>query len=213
MAAARLELPFFPVMIRRFLYDQLYPDSQIPSSDLSVAAYPQFHGQISIFCNATVTFHSPSDISSITGMCREYIRAAPSWRGGPARYDTVFINTGPGFTGLRGLEIARIMAFFSFVHDGKRYQSALIHWFACVGTEPDEGTGLWVVEPHFNNNNDPHLAIIHIESIYRAAHLIPVYRSARPISRSLTMHDSLNVFQQFYVNKFVDYHAFNIART
>jgi hypothetical protein len=41
MAAARLELPSFPIMIRRFLYDQLYPDSPIPSADLSVAVYPQ----------------------------------------------------------------------------------------------------------------------------------------------------------------------------
>jgi hypothetical protein len=150
-------------------------------------------------------FHAPSDASGITGMRGEYIRVTPSWRGGKARYDTVFVNTDPELVGLQGLEVACVMTFFSFVHEEKMYQSALIHWFSRVGTEPDGDTGLWVVEPEFNNDGCPHLAIIHVDSIYRCAHLIPVYSSARTIHPSLTMHDSLDIFRQFYVNKFVDY--------
>jgi hypothetical protein len=85
----------------------------------------------------------------------------------------------------------------------------LIHWFSRIGTGPDEVTGLWVVELDYIDG-DPHLGIIHIDSIYRAAHLLPVFRTNQYISQSLMMHDSLDTFKRFYVNKFVDYHAFEI---
>lgn len=198
-------------MIRRFLYDQLYPDSWIPSSALSVSAYPQFNGKISIFYNATATFHAPSDISNVAGMRREYIRATPSWRNKTSRYDTAFINTNPDLEGMRGLEVARILTFFSFVHERKTYPCALIHWFSRVGTGPDENTGLWTVEPDLDGNGKPHVTIIHIETIFRATHLLPVYRTARYIRRSLKMDETLDSFREFYVNKFIDYHAFWIA--
>lgn len=211
MAAEKLELPSFPTMLRRFLYDQLYPDSSIPSSDLSVHAYPQFYGRVSIFYNATVTFRAPSDLSGIRCMRHEYIRATPSWRKGCPRYDTVYINFDPSQEGMRGLEVARVLTFFSFMHEGKPYQYALIHWFSRVENEPDEDTGLWVVEADFNDDGKPDLAIVHVDTIYRASHLMPVYQSSQYLCRSLTMHDTLDVFDKFYVNKFVDYHAFQIA--
>ena len=31
------------------------------------------------------------------------------------------------------------------------------------------------------------------------------------VPESLTLHDSLDTFQSFYVNKFIDHHAFEIA--
>jgi len=209
-AADQLELPSFPSMVRHFLYDQLYPNSVIPSSELSIHALPEFYGKVSIFYNATATFRAPSDFSGIRSMRREYIRATPAWRNGRPRYDMVFLNSDPSQEGMRGLEVARVMIFFSFVHEGKQYPCALIHWFSRIGEEPDEDTGLWVVKPEFYDNGKPHIAIIHVDTICRAAHLIPVYPS-QFIRRSLTMHDTLDVFREFYVNKFVDYHAFQIA--
>jgi len=199
-------------MIRRFLYDQLYPDSKLPSSQLETTAFPTFNnGVVSIFYSATATFRAPSDISGINGMCREYIRATPSWRQEAARYDCVFVNSVPEFQGMSGFEIARVLTFFSVVHDGVEYQCALIHWFSCVGTGPDENTGFWIVEPDFGDDEKPYIAIIHVDSIFRAAHLLPVYRTNSYTKRSLTMHNTLDTFKQFYVNRFVDYHAFEIA--
>jgi hypothetical protein len=96
-------------MLRRFLYDQLYPNSSIPSSELSIHAYPEFHGRVHVFYNATATFRAPSDLSGIGGMRREYIRATPSWRNGHPRYDTVFINSDSSEDGMGGLEVARIL--------------------------------------------------------------------------------------------------------
>lgn len=111
---------------------------------------------------------------------------------------------------MRGLAVARILTFFSFTHEGKPYQCALIHWFSRVGDEPDEDMGLWIVKPDYDHNGNPELAIVHVDTIYCAAHLMPVYQS-QFIRRSLTIDDTLDVFQDFYANKFVDYHAFQIA--
>jgi hypothetical protein len=197
-------------MVRQFLYDQIYPDSEIPSSHLEVTAYPDFGGRISIFYSAISTFRAPSDISNVNNLRREYIRATPSWRNGAARYDCVFLNTDPEREGMQGLDVARIFAFFSFFHE-EEYQCALIHWFCCVDSEPDPDIGMWIVEPEFTFDDQPHVGIAHVDSIYRAAHLTPVYRTNRYTSRSLSMHDTLDTFKQFYVNKFVDHHAFEIT--
>ena len=210
-ATDQLELPSFPLMVRRFLYDQLYPDSEIPSFLLEDTAYPRFDGRIQVFYSAVATFRAPSDASGATGMRREYIRATPSWRGGVARHDCVFVNSDPEVEGMCGMEIARVLTFFSFVYNEREYQCALIHWFSLIGTGPNENTGLWIVKPDVNVDKSPHIAVIHINCIFRAAHLIPAYQTNQYVSRSLTMHDTLDTFPQFYINRFVDYHAFKIA--
>ena len=66
--------------VQRFLYDHLYPDSDLPSSDISLNACPTFLGKVSIFLSAIATYYAPSDPCGIGGMHREYIRATPSWR-------------------------------------------------------------------------------------------------------------------------------------
>jgi hypothetical protein len=188
-AATKLELPSFQIMVRRYLYDHFYPNSEVPSYLLDDAAYPEFSGRISIFYSATAIFHSESDNSSISGLHREHIRATPSWRNGQPRYDCAFIYSK---TNRLKFNVARILTFFSFVHEQEQFQCALVHWFFCVTDGPDEDTGLWIVGPGFIEGGDPYLGIIDIGSIYRAAHLIPVYGSSQYVARSLTMHDSLD---------------------
>ena len=144
-------------------------------------------------------------------MRREYIRATPAWRKGHARYDCVFINARPELPGMRGLDVARVFLFLSFMHQGISYPCALVQWFSVIGDEPEDETGLWMVEPKVRENGWPHLAIIHLDSIFRAAHLTPAYRTSDFVRRSLTMHDTLDEFTTFYVNKFVDHHAFDIV--
>ena len=77
--AAKIELPIFPELIQRFLYDQLYPESHLTSSDVSLSACPAFLGAISLFSSATASFYAPSDPSGIRGIRREQIRATDSW--------------------------------------------------------------------------------------------------------------------------------------
>ncbi|KAJ8581812.1 hypothetical protein M405DRAFT_716963, partial [Rhizopogon salebrosus TDB-379] len=48
---------------------------------------------------------APSDPSGITGMCRKYICAVPSWRHGPGRYDCAFINTDDTQDGMLSMNV------------------------------------------------------------------------------------------------------------
>ncbi|KAG2065675.1 hypothetical protein BDR04DRAFT_1032162 [Suillus decipiens] len=52
-------------------------------------------------------------------------------------------------------------------------------------------------------------AIIHIDSIYSATHLIPIY-SSQFISLNLQHYHNYNSFHKFYI-KYADHHTFKIA--
>lgn len=213
MIAATLNQPDFIDLIRLFLHDQLHTDSiSNLSSGSSISNLPEFKGKTKIFVHnsAAATFFAPSDISGIGGMRREHIRAVPTWRKGPSRYDCIFVNTDPGRVGMRGLDIARVRMFFSFAYRGIRYPCALIHWFSCVGDMPDEDTGMWMVEPDLNAEGKPFMSVIHLDTIVRAAHLIGVYGNVF-LPQGISAHNSLDVFRTFYVNKYIDHHAFEIA--
>ncbi|KAH9014126.1 hypothetical protein EDB84DRAFT_1277826 [Lactarius hengduanensis] len=146
-----------------------------------------------------------------TGCLRnERIHAVPSWRHGPARYDCVFVETNNAADGMRGLDVARVYLFFSFIFRRKFYPCALVHWYCRVGDEPDEDTGMWVVETEKGADGAPRAAVLHLDTIIRAAHLIGVYgRDSLP--SGLTPEQSLNLFHTYYVNKFIDHHSFSIA--
>ena len=68
-----------------------------------------------------------------------------------------------------------------------------------------------MVEPDILSDGSRLLAVVHIDTIYQAAHLMPAYRTAQFIDRSLGMHDSLDSFSLFYINRFADHNAFEIA--
>jgi hypothetical protein len=51
------------------------------------------------------------------------------------------------------------------------------------------------------------MSVIHIDSIFRAAHLLPIF-DATPVPRALNYTQSLNSFKGFYVNNYIDYHAY-----
>ena len=202
--AAEIEQPEFPDLIRQFIYDQQHSDAV---SNASISDLPMFYGKISIYSSAVATFHAPSDISGIGGMRRERIRALKSWRNGAGRYDTIFVNTDSHADGMRGLDVARVRLFFSFSHNGVEYPCALVRWFSRVGDSPDDHTGMWVVQPD-DDGSPP--SIIHLDSVVRAAHLLPVFGPER-VSTTLSFTDTLDTFTRFYVNKFVDHHAFEIV--
>ena len=168
-----------------------------------------FYGKISVYPSALATFHAPSDISGVGGMRRERIRAMKSWRKGPGRYDTVFVNMNSS-KGMLGLDVARVRLFFSFSHKDVQYPCALVHWFYRMGDSPDENTGMWTVADQPDGVGESCAAILHLDTIVRAAHLLPVF-GPHFVSRKLSFTDTLDKFQTFYVNKYVDHHSFEIA--
>lgn len=199
--------PDFIDLIRQFIHDQEYLNS---ASDTRHDHLPTFHDRITHYPSAVATFHALSDISGTGGMRRERIRAVKSWRRGPPRYDTVFVNTGPSADNINGLDIARTRLFFSFSHNDIKYPCALVDWFSRVGDLPHDTTGMWVVTPTIMDDDTKFTTIIHLDTIVRAAHLLPVF-GREHILRTLTHSDTLNKFSRFYVNKYADHHSFEIA--
>lgn len=171
---------------------------------------PDIRGRIAVYPSALAMFYAPSDLSGIGGMRRERIRAVSSWRGSVARHDCIFVSTDPTVEGMWGLEIARVQLFFSFKAGRKKYPCALVQWYSRVGDEPDEETGMWVVQPDLDADGSPSVAIIHLDTIVRAAHLIGVYGEDF-VPSEITFDISLDVFHSYFVNKFIDHHAFEIA--
>jgi len=54
------------------------------------------------------------------------------------------------------------------------------------------------------------MGVIHVESIVRGAHLIPVYGDDM-VPRHISFINSLDSYKAYYVNKFADHHANEIA--
>jgi hypothetical protein len=202
-------LPTFPALLRRFLYDQVYPDNVLSSSEVPLSTCPLFDGKINVYNSAMATFYAPSDPSGSGGMRREYIRATPSWRKGPARYDCAFLSTDPDVPGMLGMAVVRLRLLFSFTFEGKSYPCALVHWYTRYQDEPDEDTGLWVVQPELDATWNPVATIVHLDSVVRTAHLVAIFQD-KPIPKTLKFHQTLDVFKAFYVSKHIDHHAFDL---
>ncbi|KAG1767859.1 hypothetical protein EV702DRAFT_1182058 [Suillus placidus] len=208
--AEELDIPHLPDLLGHFLFQQLHPDDPRDSSDIPLAECPRYLNKISVFNSASSRFYAPSDLSGIGGMRVEHIRSCPSWRNEHSRHDCVFVNTDSSLPGMQGLEVARVHTFFSFSYWGDVYPCAVIRWFDKVGDTADKDTGMWIVRPGGDANDVPEHAIIHVDAIYRAAHLIPVY-GREFLPRGLKYYDSYDAFRAYYVNKYADHHAFEIA--
>ena len=109
---------------------------------------------------------------------------------------------------MKGMDVARVHLFFSFKLGGELFSCALVHCFSKVFDEPDPNNGLWIVEPNVDQDGYWVISVVHIDSIVRATHLLPVFKSDMPILRNINFSHTLDVFTAFYVNKYIDYHAF-----
>ena len=170
-----------------------------------------FTGRLKIYHSATATFVSPSDPCGIGCARHEQIKATPSWFQGPECYDTVFVNTDDTREGMQAMDVARIICFFSLpCTNSVSYPCALVHWFNYAADEPDELTGMWMVKLSFLGDNTRYLSVVHIDSIVRTAHLIPIF-GQEFVPLGVNSHNSLDVYRGFYVNHFIDHHAFELV--
>ena len=205
-----------PDLVQHFLFYQLYPDSDIEPDDLPLEQCPPlWDTHASVFHSATATFRAPSNPSGPGGMYREVIHSTPRWSKGDVvgpRRDCVFVDGGKSDApGMRGLLVARVYLFFSFSFTNVDYPCTLVHWYTTIGTEPSDSNGLWIVEPEYICNWQRVMGVIHLDSIIRGAHLLPRFPSNTRLPREINYTQTLDVYQQFYVNKYVDHHAFEIA--
>ncbi|KAH9991334.1 hypothetical protein BJV74DRAFT_772253, partial [Russula compacta] len=80
-----------------------------------------------------------------------------------------------------------------------------VHWLI-PQDQPDEDTGLWVVELEFEGNGCCTLAIIELDCIAWPAHLLSVYAPSF-IPEDLHFSDSLDAFCAFFMNQHIDHHS------
>ncbi|KAH9983625.1 hypothetical protein BJV74DRAFT_776808 [Russula compacta] len=145
-------------------------------------------------------------------MWQEYIQACPNWRNEGSCQDCVLIITNSDSVGFHGMDVAHIICFFTFSFQGHQYPCAVIHWFDCIDNTPHNSTSMWVVKPSMTAARQPKFAIIHINSIFHAAHLIPVFVAAPQLTpQGIHSYHSYDYFCLFYINKFTDHHAFAIV--
>ncbi|KIK05406.1 hypothetical protein K443DRAFT_641183 [Laccaria amethystina LaAM-08-1] len=211
--SVHLDIPHLPNLVRRFLHEQLVQvDADIELDDVPLSDCPVLTNttKIRVFPSAVAIYYAPSDLSGTRGMFRERIRAVDSWRRGPARHDCVFVQHDPDAPGFRGLYVARVRHFFSIRHNKTHFPCALVSWYSTIGTTPCADTGMWKVEPDFDNMGNLAMSIIHLDSMVRGAHLMGIAGTTR-IPHHLTFDHSLDAFQGFYVNKYIDHHAHEYA--
>lgn len=120
------------------------------------------------------------------------------------------MNSNNDVNGMCGMEVMCAICFFSFVYFGVTYDCTLVHWFSQIAEEVDDDGGMWMVSPNFDCNREPNLAVIHIDCIFCVVHLVPIFRDSF-IPDNITHHNSLDSFKGFYINHFIDHHAFDIA--
>ncbi|EIW75218.1 hypothetical protein CONPUDRAFT_66179, partial [Coniophora puteana RWD-64-598 SS2] len=213
--ANELDLPLYDLLyqVKCFLHEQLSPSSSdVDVTNVPLDQLPHFPHKTRIFVynSAIATFRAPSDICGTAGMTSERIRSTLNWRNEAARHDCVFVSTNSEVPGMLGMEVARVLALFGFDYRSKYYRCALIHWFSRVRDVRDEDTGMYIVSPDHNDDGTSLLAIVPVNSLVRAAHLIPFYGD-KFIPEDLKHYNSYNDFFGFYVNRYADHHSFEIA--
>ncbi|TFK63944.1 hypothetical protein BDN72DRAFT_291432 [Pluteus cervinus] len=197
--------PEFPEALQQFLWGQLHPDSTIPSTDVPDDDLPTIKCPVYVHHSAVARFYAPSDLCGAGGMKQERIRSHPHWKNNDARWDTAFIETDADQPGMLGFTIGRVLLFFSFRYLDQRYECALVHWLVRYDEEPDPETGLWIVCPEYGPNQQRTIQVVHVKSIARGAHLIPIYGSD-PLPEDFEYTCALDSFQAYYVNSYADNH-------
>ncbi|KAH9485917.1 hypothetical protein JR316_0002834 [Psilocybe cubensis] len=218
--AFHVKQPRLAELTQQFLYDQLV----FQNADLQLhippnESLPSLSGcTFRLFTSARAVYFAPSDLSGSNGLYYEMIRSTSSWRKGPARRDCVFIgNSDSDADGFAGLHVARVFLFFSFKYAGTIYPCALVQWFSHIGDKPCPVTGMWKVKPDLERRDQRHgqrrrMSVVHLDSIYRGAHLIgDAGKDFIPLNTKFDFSKSLDSFRSFYVNKYVDHHAHEIA--
>ncbi|KAI9429150.1 hypothetical protein BJY52DRAFT_1353967 [Lactarius psammicola] len=198
--AVYIKQPKFPLIFSQFLYKLCHPDEQIAPS--TIGECPTFEGTIKVHHSAIAIFYAPGDLSGSGGLRRERIRSTPYFFGHP-RHDTVFVVVDDSKPGMEGMEIGRVLLFFSFEYRRKNLSCALINWFVHAD-ERDPDTGMWTVEQELDHHGQPTLEVIHVDSIARAAHLLPIFGGSR-VPEDFDYHNALDSYYSFFVNHYVGF--------
>jgi len=89
--------------------------------------------------------------------------------------------------------------FFSHLHSKESSIHVLLFiGFLMLVISRSRRMGMWTVEPDVMDDGAPLAAVIHLDTIIQAAHLLPVFKKEF-VPRDLSFSDTLDKFQLFYV--------------
>jgi hypothetical protein len=162
---------------------------------------------VRVFSTATALYHAPSDPSS-HGLQRERMHCYCGSASRGSRRDCVLVEVDPKESP-GGVQAARLKLIFSFEYGNEPFDCALVHWYNDISQDPDVDTGMRMVKPSWILEGVPDLDIIPLDAIIRPAHLEPVF-GPQAVPRKLTFTDTLDRFQAFYINSFIDHHMFDL---
>ena len=110
---------------------------------------------------------------------------------------------------LSGYAITCVLCFFSFKYAGEDFSMALMWWYTlCDDTgDRDKATSMWLVKLEYKDG-ELHLAVVPVASLLCAAHLMPFF--GWEVLWNPYLSESLDVYAQFYVNKYADHQAFKL---
>ncbi|KAH9977572.1 hypothetical protein BJV74DRAFT_721104, partial [Russula compacta] len=151
-----------------------------------------------VFHAAVACFYAPSDLCGASGTYHEHIHSNPNWHGEYAHYDTMFVVLDEELSGMPGMAIGCVHLLFSFKFRNEVHSCALVHWLVPLG-KPDKDMGMWVVQPEFQGNGHQTLSIIPLNSVARAAYLLPIYGSSL-LPEDFHFADSLDAFAAYFIN-------------
>lgn len=182
---------------------------------VDISLCPPCHQGVHIFHSATCIYSASRNSNGTGRTIHQAIYCTPSWKKGPPRYDCVFVNNNSNLPGFKSLWVGQLLLLFSIKSPrGSRVPDtpcALVQWFTAVGEQPCDLSGMWMVKPEVDPRTKQRaMDVIHLGSIVRPAHLVPIYGEEH-VPHDLHAGDVLNSFKGFYVNKFSDYHAFHLA--
>jgi hypothetical protein len=196
--------------IRWLLYEQAHPASNLSGADIDLESCPHFSGCFSVFDSAVATYYLPSDTLGQVGVYREWICATPSqsWSMSMVpRHNCVLVATDTKAPSFLSMQVTHVHLLLSVTHHNTVIPCALINWFISDGKGPDPVTGMWIMKPQYTVNNWHSFSLIHLNSVLRGIHLLPVHKK-RPVVETHSFSRSLDNYRRFYVNKYIDYHAF-----
>ncbi|KZV82698.1 hypothetical protein EXIGLDRAFT_810315 [Exidia glandulosa HHB12029] len=163
------------------------------------------------------TYHAPDvlDIAHATGERVTRLRRTVK-----PRYDTVLVETkGNGVAGIGGLKdirIARLRAIFNVPRglrqdlfgDKPPQHLAFVEWFSRP-TRRDPTTKMYRISRSFKpgQTSQKEVAVVEVMDLRRSCHLLPEF-GASDVDRALTPYTVLDAFDHFYLNDFVDKHAY-----
>ena len=177
------------------------------SHPVNLEEHVYLNGKIHVYHLAVAQLYAPSNLCGTGGMYCERICSNPSWYSDGPCHDTVFVVLEESQAGMHGMLVAHVLLFFLYydAYLDKSMPCALVNWFIPDGDEPDEATGMWVVHPEYEGRSWT-LDIIHLKSVAWGVHLLPVY-GLDFLPKDFQYKVSLDAFNSYYVNHYVDHHT------